>query len=194
MLRGPGVLVGDLNDLRTHWDDTNNARGSVLRTWAMRHNFRTQCPPGPACQTRSGQSRVDIIFAHLSTAPVISLLPSSSCLDHIPVKNVITLSSPSTISCIPLSYINNAALQTHIREGYRRTLPSLIAAINRAEAAPILEQVCARLMWAITEPCPVGKTVQTTTRPVQTGMDSIARCAGQEENPASEIGLPRKQG
>lgn len=152
LLRGPGVLLGDLNARSAQWDDSTNARGPVLRSWAVRHNFRTQRPPAPTCRNASGSSRVDLILARTSAAPVISVGPRTAHSDHAATMGILTFATPASFDYIPLSYITNPALQNRIRTEYRRTLPKRIEAICKANTPHDLEQECVRLTWAITEP------------------------------------------
>lgn len=79
-LRGPGLLIEDLNARHPASDDYTNRQGSMLHKWAQRHNFLTHKPPSPICVTAIGQSRVDIIMHHGPEPPYINTLPSSPSL------------------------------------------------------------------------------------------------------------------
>lgn len=129
-----------------------NKGGAVLRAWVMRHNFRRQWQPGPACTPRSGNSRVDMILVHLATASVISMMPVTPHSYHTPIRSLIALSSPSSMDHIPLSYIRNPPLQARIRHEYRKSLTPIIKNIERADKRGQLEDSCGRFQWAVVDP------------------------------------------
>lgn len=132
LLRGPGVLIGDLNARDTAWDDTHNRRGPVLRQWAIAHNFTTQRPPGPTMQNKSGRSRVDLCFHRSRIPPSIRLYLPTQLSDHRVVIAELRNSDASEELRIPLALLNIMPLGEKIARRYERELPPIVKDLDEA--------------------------------------------------------------
>lgn len=151
-LRGPGILVGDLNARHKAWDNYTNQHGRMLHKWALSHNFLTQRPPTPTCVTGIGESRVDIIMHRSPTPPAISTLPRSRHSDHRPVRAHVTTCQPQDYRPVPLSLLNNAALCDRARDSYKKEFPSIIKALEECSTPASLAINSRRLAHATLAP------------------------------------------
>lgn len=129
LLRGSGILIGDLNARSIRWDDTNNRRGPRLAKWPSVSNFATQRPPTPTVINSSGSSRVDLCFVRSRFPPTITNYSRSIFSDHIPVDVVVRFGTPNDIVAIPLALFNDRSLCQTVSSIYNDNLAELVSAI-----------------------------------------------------------------
>lgn len=152
LLRGPGVLVGDLNARDATWDVTYNRRGPILRKWATAHNFAMQRTDQPTVTTVSGSSRVDLCLHRSGIPPSISVHDRTVLSDHAPVTAVLASSTICDSRRIPLALLNNTTLRERISRGYAKSIPPVIEQINEARTWGDLECATNLLITRIVGP------------------------------------------
>lgn len=151
-LRGPGILVGDLNARHKAWDDYTNRHGKMLHNWAQSQKFLTQRPPRPTCITGVGQSRVDIIMHRSQQPPAITTLPGSRHSDHCPVRAVLSTCEAHDYKPVPFSLLTNAALCDRARDRYKKEFPGIIKALEECSTPASLTINSRRLAHATLAP------------------------------------------
>lgn len=151
-LRGPGILVGDLNSRHHQWDDTYNFQGILLQKWARRHNFLTTRPPDPTFSSHSGRSRVDLVFHRSAIPPTLTVLPETSYSDHRPVLAEMAHVPSATMRQLPLAVVNNEDCRLTVKGKYEKSLPPLSTALSNCSTAASLELNSRRLCVEALEP------------------------------------------
>lgn len=151
-LRGPGVLVGDLNARHTQWDDFANRQGRQLYKWARTHNFLTQRPPAPTCVSyKKGSSRVDLVLKHHHVPPCVQVLNDIKGSVRKPVTAQLATAATQAPRTIPLALINNRSTREKVKAEYEQTLPAIITDIRNAITVVSLERNSRRLLHATAE-------------------------------------------
>lgn len=133
-LRGPGLLVGDLNARNLAWDDKINGPGIALQRWAQRHNFYTCRPPKPTLCTTSGTSRVDVILYRGPVTPSLTVWDSTMHSDHRPLLAHISQQDRTELRPPPLSALSNVHCRDRARDWYQRNLPPIIRALQQCSS------------------------------------------------------------
>lgn len=150
--QGPGILAGDFNARHTACDDASNRNGTLLHTWAQKHNFRTHRPPAPTCLSRKGTSGVDLVFSRAPTPPSVAVEPPTPHSDHRPVTAGIGTTGLDTPRSISLSTINNQAYRTRVLETYHRIIPTIRQYLMAASSPTSLEINSRHLATATLQP------------------------------------------
>lgn len=145
LLRGPGILIGDLNARAVQWDDTHNRRGPALARWARLHNFCTQRPPSPTMINASGQSRVDLCLHRHKYPPALHVHEMTTFSDHAPVTAHLRETQAGETTLIPLSLLRNNFIRDRIRETYRSTIPDIIDNLNAVQDWTTFEKLTKHL-------------------------------------------------
>lgn len=130
LLRGNGVLLGDLNARDQSWDSTHNRRGPILRRWAGMHHFSTQRPDRPTLANASGTSRVDLCLHRHGVPPSITVYDKLPFSDHAPVRAVLASKSVSDRTRVPLALLNIKQLRDRISAEYDLSIPPIIDRLN----------------------------------------------------------------
>lgn len=165
-LKGPGVLLGDLNARHAQWDDTYNCAGRQLQKWARLHNFQTQRPPTPTLRNPRVSSWVDLVFHRHSVPPSIQVLPETPRSDHRPVTATLAATHATPQYTIPLSLVNNSTCCAKVKRRYEQTLPPIIEALKNTTTVASLEINSRRLNEAVITPwIQMGKAKTSTVRP-----------------------------
>ena len=152
ILRGPGILIGDLNSRHNSWDTSTNRNGSSLNRWALRHNFLTNFSPKPTFQSQRGSSRVDVVFFRGTTQPTLTVHPITSFSDHAPLTANINLSTVIECPNISLSLIGNSACRRRAKLSYYQNIPQIVRSLKQCSSPASLEINSRRLASATISP------------------------------------------
>lgn len=152
--RGKSIIVGDWNARARWWDTTTTPAGTVLSTWAIRHNFSVGFPPTATCVTPRGSSTVDLILARGWRIPQTKILfgPWNNKSDHKMVSGVLVPAQHTQQTRIPPYIFQEAKAVETARNFYNIALPEIEQRISMAETARDLQNATDSLVKCLHKP------------------------------------------
>ena len=124
---GPVIILGDFNARHTLWDTALTAYGTMMKSFAARHQFKIHAPSTPTWRDHQSNGVLDLILTRriFASKPVV-LRTFTSLSDHLPISSEISFSRPSLLDYyIPDSLLQNSRIQSIARNRYREELPAL---------------------------------------------------------------------
>lgn len=136
-MRGPTVVLGDLNSRNVRWDTSRNTYGTALLDWATRTRANIYAPSEATCVNEHGASTVDLFLSrgrHLDDVKVSSGIWDYSTDHRLVTANVCQPSDGSGMLCnIPVFALQDPTLRRRATAYYKETLPGIAVAASAAQ-------------------------------------------------------------
>lgn len=153
LLRGLGMIIGDLNSRPTDWATCNYSRGPTLGRWAKAHNFKVQQPPTPP-HRQTGAASAEYTYASCMEPfpPVIEKYNFNEHWGHASAKTDIVDRSIDEFARISSSIFRITKLKSRINNMYKASLPFSITAFNHCISIEQMKEERKALIQAIVSP------------------------------------------